>query len=79
MLNDPAERSGSHAHQLPAFAESFSATQFQATVAHEFGQILGIRHKDVTEPNQLINDTLSDIVTPQEFDIKSAQYIWGPR
>ncbi|MBC7856969.1 MAG: hypothetical protein IAF94_26365 [Pirellulaceae bacterium] len=59
--------------------ETWSSKVFQACTAHEFGHALGIRHRNVQQPNQLMNDTLSDILTPQGFDIQFAQSIWGKR
>ncbi|MGI8979349.1 MAG: hypothetical protein ACR2FY_08995 [Pirellulaceae bacterium] len=59
--------------------ETWSSKVFQACTAHEFGHALGIRHRDVQQPNQLMNDTLSDIITPQGYDILVAQTKWGKR
>jgi len=59
--------------------ETWSKESFQACVAHEFGHALGIRHRDVRQANQLMNDTLTDILEPQAFDIQVAQRIWGAR
>jgi hypothetical protein len=60
-------------------AESWTSDLFQACAAHEFGHALGIRHQDVRQPRQLMNDTLSDIKEPQAQDIAVARATWGSR
>ncbi len=60
--------------------ESWTPLMFQATAAHEFGHVLGIRHRDVRQPNQLMNDTISQIATARQFDIEAARRLgWGSR
>lgn len=49
-----------------------SKLEFAATAAHEFGHALGIRHRDVSQGRQLMNDMLSDISMPQHFDLEAA-------
>jgi Matrixin len=46
--------------------------QFEATASHELGHALGIHHRDVPEASQLMSPMLSDIVAPQEGDLRAA-------
>lgn len=61
-------------------AEDWTPLKFQATVCHEFGHLLGIRHADVG-PTDLMTSFFNpaDVVAkPQAGDIRRAQEIWGP-
>jgi predicted Zn-dependent protease len=60
--------------------ENWDATEhkLEATVCHEIGHILGIRHEDVKGEGQLMNPILNDrIWKPQAEDIAVARRIWG--
>lgn len=49
---------------------------FEATAAHEMGHALGIRHRDIVQPiGQLMNDTLTGVTIPREFDLQAAVQI----
>ena len=79
-LTDIGPPNGRQLRMVFDVAESWDADTFRSCAAHEFGHALGVRHRDVPQEGQLMNDSLDKKVKfPGAFDLQAAKRIWGAK